>query len=50
MMTIIMEALHSGQAGFYISKTIRCFWCTLYYGYINLPTYMVVPVPTNLTP
>jgi len=29
-MTVSMEAPHSGQAGFQISKTVRCFWCTLH--------------------
>jgi hypothetical protein len=30
MVTVSMEAPRSGHAGFQISKTIRCFWRTLY--------------------
>jgi hypothetical protein len=30
MVTVSMEAPRSGHAGFHISKTVRCFWRTLY--------------------
>jgi len=30
MMTVNMEAPRSGQAGFYISKTVRYFWRILH--------------------
>jgi hypothetical protein len=28
--TVSMEAPRSGQTGFYISNTVKCFWRTLY--------------------